>query len=210
MSQSKIFDLKYQLLQYGSHHHNPWNVGIHLTCIPLILWTALVGAAKSGPLIAAPAASAVAAGAPVAVALSTLYKFCPPNAALLTMVGYTAYYIKLDKVAGILTAPFFLGLARYATIFQATNPTADKIALGIHIVAWIAQFIGHGVYEKRAPKLTENLLQALVLAPYFVVYEVLFFFGYRPQLKKELDVLIKADIDQFRAKKALEKKQKQQ
>lgn len=101
MSQSKIFDLKYQLLQYGSHHHNPWNVGIHLTCIPLILWTALVGAAKSGPFIAAPAASAVAAGAPVAVALSQLYKFCPPNAALLTMIGYTAYYIKLDKVAGV-------------------------------------------------------------------------------------------------------------
>ncbi|KAG0197468.1 hypothetical protein BGX28_009057 [Mortierella sp. GBA30] len=210
VAQSKIFDLKYQLLQYGSHHHNVWNVGIHLTCIPLILWTALVFAAKSGPLIAAPTAAAVASGAPVAVALSKVYQFCPPNAALLTMVGYTSYYIKLDKIAGLLTAPLFLGLARHATNFQMTNPNADKIALGIHIVAWIAQFIGHGVYEKRAPKLTENLLQALVLAPYFVVYEVLFFFGYRPELKKELDVLVEADIAQFRAKKALAQKDKKQ
>ncbi|KAF9999149.1 hypothetical protein BGZ79_007233 [Entomortierella chlamydospora] len=210
MSQSKVFDLKYQLLQYGSHHHNPWNVGIHLTCIPLILWTGLVFAAKTGPLIAAPSASAVASGAPLAVALSKVYRFCPPNLALLTMVGYTSYYIKLDKVAGLLTAPFFLGLARLATNFQLTNPNADKIALGIHVAAWIAQFIGHGVYEKRAPKLLENLLQALVLAPYFVVYEVLFFFGYRPQLKQELDVLIRADIAQFRAKQALAQKDKKQ
>ncbi|KAI1315290.1 hypothetical protein EDD11_001022 [Mortierella claussenii] len=208
MTQSKVFDLKYQLLQYGSHHHNPWNVGIHLTCIPLILWSALVFASKSGPLIAAPSASAVAAGAPAAVALSKIYKFCPPNASLLTMASYVAYYIRLDKVAGLLTAPLFLGLARHATHFQQTNPNADKIALGIHIASWIAQFIGHGIYEKRAPKLLDNLLQALVLAPYFVVYEALFFIGYRPQLKQELDVLIKADIAQFRAKKALAEKEK--
>ncbi|KAF8981015.1 hypothetical protein BGZ46_003348 [Entomortierella lignicola] len=206
MSQSKVFDLKYQLLQYGSHHHNVWNVGIHLTCIPLILWSGLVFGAKSGPLIAAPSAAAVASGAPVAVALSHLYKFCQPNASLALMVAYTAYYIKLDKVAGLLTAPFFLGLARHATNFHLTNPNADKIALGVHIVAWIAQFIGHGAFEKRAPKLLDNLLQALVLAPYFVVYEVLFYFGYRPQLKKELDILIQDDIAQFRAKQALKDK----
>ena len=101
MAQSKVFDLKYQLLQYGSHHHNIWNVGIHLTCIPLILWSGLVFGAKSGPLIAAPAASAVAAGAPAAVALSKIYQFCPPNVSLLLMVAYTSYYIKLDKVAGV-------------------------------------------------------------------------------------------------------------
>ncbi|KAF9109663.1 hypothetical protein BGX27_007355 [Mortierella sp. AM989] len=209
MTQSKIFDLKYQLLQYGSHHHNPWNVGIHLTCIPLILWSGLVFGAKTGPLIAAPSASAVASGAPAAVALSKVYQFCPPNFSLLMMAAYTSYYIKLDTVAGLLTAPLFLGLARHATNFQLTNPSADKIALGVQIVAWIAQFIGHGVYEKRAPKLLDNLLQALVLAPYFVVYEVLFFLGYRPQLKQELDVLILADIAQFRAKQALAKDKKQ-
>ncbi|KAI9238122.1 MAG: DUF962 domain protein [Podila humilis] len=169
---SKVFDLKYQLLQYGSHHHNVWNVGIHLTCIPSF------------------------SGLPW-----LLYEFCPPNAALLTMVAYVSYYISLDKVAGLLTAPIFLGLAKHATYFLETNPQAKKIALGVHVVAWIAQFIGHGVFEKRAPKLLDNLLQALVLAPYFVVYEVLFFIGYRPQLKAELDALVVADINAFKAKK---------
>ncbi|KAF9584178.1 hypothetical protein BGW38_007333 [Lunasporangiospora selenospora] len=207
---SRVFDLKYQLLQYGSHHHHPWNVGIHLTCIPLILWSGLVWGARTGPLIAAPSAAAVASGAPLAVALSKVYQVLPPNFSVLAMVAYTTYYTKLDKVAGLLTAPIFLGLAAHATHFQSTNPNANKIALGIHVFAWVMQFIGHGVYEKRAPKLLDNLLQALVLAPYFVVYEVLFYFGYRPQLKKELDVLIKADIAEFKAKKAAAKKTKSQ
>ncbi|KAF9900084.1 hypothetical protein BX616_002716 [Lobosporangium transversale] len=205
---SKLFDIKHQLLQYASHHNNPLNVGIHLTCIPLLLWTGLVFGAKSGPLLPAPSAAAVASGAPVAVALSKIYQFCPPNVSFLIMVAYNLYYICLDKVSTLITIPLFLGLARHATYFRMTNPNADRIALTIHILAWIAQFIGHGVFEKRAPKLLDNLVQAFVLAPYFVVYEVLFFLGYRPQLKKELDVMVKADIAKFRARKALAKEKK--
>ncbi|KAG0270248.1 hypothetical protein BGZ96_006336, partial [Linnemannia gamsii] len=98
--------------------------------------------------------------------------------------------------------------AKLATHFLATTPNAIRIASYIHGVAWIAQFIGHGVFEKRAPKLTENLVQALVLAPYFVVWELLFIVGYRPQLKKELDVLVDIDVKAFRAKKAAMKAEK--
>ncbi|KAF9433803.1 hypothetical protein BGZ76_008954 [Entomortierella beljakovae] len=198
---TKVFDLKYQLLQYGSHHHNLVNVAIHLTCIPLILWTALVFAAKTGPLIAAPSPEDVAAGAPLAIVLSKVFEFCTPNLSLFWMTAYVLYYIRLDVVAGLISAPLFIGCARLATQFYETNPDAINIAIGVHAFAWIAQFIGHGVFEKRAPKLFDNLLQALVLAPYFVVYEVLFFIGYRPQLKKELDILIVEDIARFRAKK---------
>ncbi|KAK3840198.1 MAG: hypothetical protein JOS17DRAFT_726347 [Linnemannia elongata] len=210
MSQSKLFDIKYQLLQYASHHNNVWNVGIHLTCIPLILWSGLVFAANSGPLITYPSAAAVASGATIPVALSKLFAFATPNAAWLMMTGYVSYYFALDKETALISAPLFLGLAKHATHFLATNPDANRIAGYVHAGAWIAQFIGHGFFEKRAPKLTENLVQALVLAPYFVVWEVLFFFGYRPQLKKELDVLVAADIAAFRAKKALGNKQKPQ
>ncbi|KAF9148603.1 hypothetical protein BG015_009643 [Linnemannia schmuckeri] len=157
MSHSKLLDLKYQMFQYASHHNNPVNVGIHLTCIPLIVWSALVWGANTGPLIASPSVAAVASGATLPVALSKLFKFAVPNLSMILMTGY---------------------------------------------------FVGHGVFEKRAPKLTENLVQAAVLGPYFVLWEVLFFLGYRPQLKKELDVLVKADIAAFRARKALENKKK--
>ncbi|KAG0307250.1 hypothetical protein BGZ98_000699 [Dissophora globulifera] len=196
---SRIFDLKYQLTQYASHHNNPVNIGIHLTCIPLILWSALVFASKTGPLLQAPASAKFLTG---------LFQSFPPNAGILAMFAYCLYYIKLDKVAGLLTMPLFMGLAKHATAFNNTRADATKIATLVQIVAWGAQFIGHGVYEKRAPKLVDNLLQALVLAPYFVVYEVLFTLGYRPKLKAELYKLVDADIREFKTKKALEDKKK--
>ncbi|KAF9994384.1 hypothetical protein BGZ79_000872 [Entomortierella chlamydospora] len=197
---SRLFDLEYQLLQYASHHDNPVNKVIHLTCIPLILWSALVFAAKTGPLLPTPTTSKLRA---------KLFETFPTNAGTLAMAAYCAYYMKLDKVAGLLTTPLFMGAAKHATHFNAANPNATKVAGLVHIFAWIAQFIGHGVYEKRAPKLTENLVQALVLAPYFVVYEVLFSLGYRPQLRATLNTLVEADIREWKAKKALQSNKRQ-
>ncbi|KAK5821777.1 hypothetical protein F5H01DRAFT_290542 [Linnemannia elongata] len=195
MSHSKLLDLKYQMLQYASHHDHPVNVGIHLTCIPLIVWSALVWGANTGPLIASPSAAAVAS---------------VPNLSMILMTGYVTYFTALDRPTGLLSVPIFLGAAKHATHFLATNPKANKIAAYVHILSWIAQFVGHGVFEKRAPKLTESVVQAAVLGPYFVLWEFLFFLGYRPQLKRELDVLVKADIAAFRARKALEAKKKHQ
>jgi uncharacterized membrane protein YGL010W len=34
-----------------------------------------------------------------------------------------------------------------------------KVALAIHVTAWILQFIGHGVFEGRAPALLDSLDQ---------------------------------------------------
>lgn len=38
------------------------------------------------------------------------------------------------------------------------NPNALAIAGSVHAATWCAQFVGHGVYEKRAPALLDNLL----------------------------------------------------
>ncbi|KAK4773878.1 hypothetical protein SAY87_028897 [Trapa incisa] len=56
-----------------------------------------------------------------------------------------------------------------------------KVVLIAQILCWTAQFIGHGVFEKRAPALLDNLAQAFLMAPYFVLLELLQkFFGYEP------------------------------
>jgi len=52
--------------------------------------------------------------------------------------------------------------------------------------AWIAQFVGHGKFEGRAPALLDSLFQSLVLAVFFVFMELLFMAGYKPQLHKRL------------------------
>ena len=42
----------------------------------------------------------------------------------------------------------------------------------LHIFSWAAQFMGHGLFEKRAPAITTNLKFAL-LAPFFITFEVM-------------------------------------
>ena len=71
-------------------------------------------------------------------------------------------------------------------------------AAGIHIVSWLAQFVGHGAFEGRAPALLDNLVQALLLAPLFVWMEILFFFGYRPELKQRFDKSVEEEVAKFR------------
>jgi uncharacterized membrane protein YGL010W len=70
----------------------------------------------------------------------------------------------------------------------------NSIALGVHVVSWILQFVGHGKYEGRKPALLDNLVQALFLAPLFVWYEVLFKLGFYPQLKKDVEAAIEVEV----------------
>ena len=73
------------------------------------------------------------------------------------------------------------------------TPGGLKIASFVFLLAWIAQFVGHGVFEGRAPALLDSLVQcecvlsrwnvangdiALVLANFFVFMEGLFMLGY--------------------------------
>ncbi len=74
-----------------------------------------------------------------------------------------------------------------------------QVAVGVHVLAWIAQFIGHGAFEGRAPALLDRLLQALFLAPMFVWFEILFVLGYRPELQARVDKQVSAEIAKLNA-----------
>lgn len=74
--------------------------------------------------------------------------------------------------------------------------------IAVEIVSWIAQFIGHGVFEGRAPALFDNLVQAFVLAPFFVFMEFLFKFGYRPELQRRVNDAVEKEIKRVKAEKA--------
>ena len=105
----------------------------------------------------------------------------------------------LEPVAGGLLAPLLLGATAYAKHLTATyGATANHWSIGIHVMSWLAQFVGHGVFEGRAPALLDNIVQALFLAPFFVWMEVLFFFGYRPELKGRVDKAVEHEVLKFR------------
>ncbi len=71
-----------------------------------------------------------------------------------------------------------------ANVFSRKTPSAFAISTAIQLLAWIAQFAGHYVFEHRAPALLDNIFQAFLLAPLFVFMEFLFALGYRPALYK--------------------------
>ena len=81
-----------------------------------------------------------------------------------------------------------------------------KVALTIHVVAWILQFIGHGVFEGRAPALLDSLDQALLTAPLFVLLEIFFFFGYRKDLHAKMMQQVDKNIKEVQNKRNKTKK----
>lgn len=118
---------------------------------------------------------------------------------------YSILYILLEPVAGGILAPILLAGTAYANHLTSTyGAKASYWAFGAHVASWIAQFVGHGVFEGRAPALLDNLVQAVFLAPFFVWLEAFFLMGYRPGLKSRLDKAVEADIAKFRMSKASE------
>ena len=105
----------------------------------------------------------------------------------------------MEPVAGSMLAPILLGstaLANYLT--KEYGMTANYWAIGVHVASWLAQFVGHGVFEGRAPALLDNLVQAVFLAPFFVWMEILFMLGYRPELKTRIDAKVEQEVEKFK------------
>lgn len=126
----------------------------------------------------------------------------PANLGTMACVVYSTLYVLMEPVAGGMLAPLLLAGTAYGNhLTSAYGMKANYIAIGIHIASWIAQFIGHGIFEGRAPALIDNLVQAIFLAPFFVWMEILFAFGYRPELKSRLDQSVEKEVTKFRGEK---------
>ena len=127
----------------------------------------------------------------------------PVNVGTLSALLYSALYLLMEPVAGGLVFPLIMSGTIYGNhLLDIYGATANKWAGGIFVMSWIAQFIGHGKFEGRAPALLDNLVQALFLAPFFVWMEILFMLGYRPDLKKRLDKAVQVEIEKFRVEKS--------
>lgn len=126
----------------------------------------------------------------------------PSNLGTIATLVYATLYILMEPVAGGLLAPLMLGGTAYANHLTNTHgQTANYWALGLHIASWIAQFVGHGVFEGRAPALLDNLVQAFFLAPFFVWMEILFRLGYRPELRNRLEKAVNKEVQRYRSSK---------
>ena len=160
------------------------NIAIHVTCVPLLLATGILFGTNSPALIPLPSWLTI--------------PNLPPNIGTIAAIVYGTLYILMEPVAGGFLAPLLLAWTAYAKHLTSTyGATANYWAIGVHVASWVAQFIGHGAFEGRAPALLDNLTQAFFLAPFFVWMEILFFFGYRPGLKGRLDKAIEKEIEKY-------------
>lgn len=125
------------------------------------------------------------------------------NLGTLAALAWGGLYVLLEPVAGTILAFICLGAAAIGKSALSHDPTStNQIALGVHIVCWLLQFLGHGAFEGRAPALLDNLVQAVFLAPLFVWLEFLFKFGYRRELQGRVEKAVRSEIAKFRSQKA--------
>ncbi|KAF5388363.1 hypothetical protein D9615_000130 [Tricholomella constricta] len=187
MAFSQLFDVNSQLAFYGAYHSNRINVLIHILCVPLLLWTFQVLVAELP----------VPSFLPEVHYTINDYLHFDLNLSAIHAGSYLAYYLLLEPVAAILYMPQMVLSLLTATAYSKGAGHISKAAL-LHGVSWIAQFLGHGLAEKRAPALLDNLVGAVVLAPFFVHLEILFALGYRPEMHKRINNEIGKEITKIR------------
>jgi len=199
MSFSGLFNLKKQLTFYGAYHSNPINITIHEVCVPILLWTFQVLAT------AVPMPSFFPS---IHVTFNQYLDF-ELNWSTIHAIAYVVYYFALEPTATALYVPQMTLSLLTATAFAHTND-ALKYAAALHVSSWIAQFIGHYGPEGRSPALLDNIIGAVVLAPFFVHLEVLFALGYKPALHKEINNSISMEIARINKAKRAAKAEKGQ
>ncbi|ETO25300.1 hypothetical protein RFI_11835 [Reticulomyxa filosa] len=158
-----------QIAFYGAYHSTLGNQIIHIIFVPVILITAL--SMLSFVKILMQPVNFLWFGGEILHTNTPLF--------IIFVLMYPATYVYIDFYSGLSWLPM-ASFVWFAAMFLVDNlkwPISSLLLL--HSVAWIFQFIGHGVIERRKPALLDNLYQSIVLAPFFVWFEtVLFPLGY--------------------------------
>ena len=127
---------------YSADHRNPTNQIFHWFCVPPIVWTVI----------------ALLWAIPVPFAALR-----PGSWAVLVMVlAFYWYWKRSHRLAlGLLVAFAVLGLLTNFLYWQLGARELAWWAVGVFVVAWIGQFIGHK-YEGRKPSFLTDLSYLLI------------------------------------------------
>jgi uncharacterized membrane protein YGL010W len=152
--------LEQKLSAYAAYHRDRRNVTAHMLGIPLIVLAVEI-------LLSRPVFAGMLTPAMLATALAAIY------------------YFTLDtRLATALTA--LLTLSAWAGLVLARLPTPAWAAtgIGLFVVGWIIQFIGHD-FEGRKPAFLDDLT-SLLIGPLFIAAETAVLLGLRRELKAPL------------------------
>jgi len=120
-----------------------------------------------------------------------LLRFSPPIVIASLLIFYIASFIRMHPLAGLSYSPFLLC---YAYIGARILPQYPSFSMVLWLVSWVAQFVGHGIFEKRAPALLTNLPQSVHAAVFFVWIEILMKAGlFDKALERKLNLAVKRE-----------------
>lgn len=127
---------------YSADHRNPINQRLHWLCVPPIVWSAI----------------ALLWTVPVP---ATYFK--PGAWAVLAMFLAFAWYWKHSRRLGLALLLAFIVLALFTSLLFDRLGAAPLrwLALGVFVLAWIGQFIGHQ-FEGRKPSFFTDLSYLLI------------------------------------------------
>eukprot|EP01126_Amoeba_proteus_P006158 TRINITY_DN1213_c0_g2_i3.p1 TRINITY_DN1213_c0_g2~~TRINITY_DN1213_c0_g2_i3.p1 ORF type:complete len:197 (+),score=25.12 TRINITY_DN1213_c0_g2_i3:51-641(+) len=175
-----MLDVAKHLAFYGSYHSDPINILTHIVCVPAIE-TVTFGLGVQLSKHLAERFTIFRPLLDLGVNLTSVYAAC-----------IVPFYLALEPLSGSLRS--VIVYAQYSFIKRLVESPPANLTRNLLLIkgfGWLFQIIAHKFFEGRAPALLDNLLQAVVLAPYFVLLEIMFFFGYKPTLKKRVDQLVK-------------------
>jgi uncharacterized membrane protein YGL010W len=156
---------------YSAYHQEHRNIMIHVIGVPMISFSLLV-------------------------VLSWVNLFQISGFSITLAMVFTAvlllYYFTLDVYFAAVSTVLFGSLLALAHYISFMGPTVGwTIFAAAQITGWGAQFYGHFAFEKSRPALFDNLFQALVSAPIFVVADVHFELGFRKDLEARVREILK-------------------
>lgn len=155
------------LAQYAAYHRDPRNLFSHFVGIPMIVLAVAVLLSRPGLPVAGLWLSPVA---------------------LVSLVA-TLFYLRLDLRLGVLMGAVLL-LCVWLGAGLAQRPLSVwlGIGVGLFVVGWIIQFVGH-YYEGRKPAFVDDI-SGLIIGPLFVAAELGFMLGLREPLRQAIEARV--------------------
>lgn len=144
-------NLEELLSTYGESHQNQINKMIHWICVPAIMFS-LVGLIMQIPF-------------PIEGGLWM-------NWGSVLLCGACLYYFKLSKnmALGFIMISLLLVWGNYklAAFCEVNGYQTIYVSIAIFVIAWIGQFIGHGI-ERKKPSFLQDI-QFLLIGPAWLLH----------------------------------------
>ncbi|KAL1216755.1 hypothetical protein V5N11_025254 [Cardamine amara subsp. amara] len=198
-----LLDLEKHFAFYGAYHSNPINIIIHTLLVWPNVFATLVFLYSTPPIL-----DPSQLGSFKSLTFDGVLRF---DIGFTLTVIYAIFYICLEKKSGVLAALLCFSCWIGSSFLAARlgHSLTLKVGVASQLLCWTGQFLGHGLFEKRAPALLDNLVQAFLMGPFFVLLEVLqTVFEYEPYsgFKARVDSKIESEIKEWREKKQQKKK----